>query len=222
MSSTLCEQFEDWLAGQSGALESSSAAGHLDACLRCRSLADDLDAIRAAGHQWGLEQPAPPPRLWTAIESRLQAEGLIVDPVPASRWFSGWRLPTPQWALSGAYLCLALIASGLASYQAVPSGDSSGVMALMDGSSSLADLGQRLDGSLQDVVASFPQQEDNDSVMMSLRHNMGIVDNLIAVCEKSVREHPGDPLAREYLYGAYQQKADLLAAAIDRRTLEIQ
>ena len=38
--------------------------------------------------------------------------------------------------------------------------------------------------------------------------------------EKSVREQPSDPLAREYLYGAYQQKAVLLATALDRSTLE--
>ena len=47
-----------------------------------------------------------------------------------------------------------------------------------------------------------------------------MVDNLIVLCEKSVRENPDNPMAREYLYGAYQQKASLLAAAMDRSTLE--
>jgi hypothetical protein len=35
-----------------------------------------------------------------------------------------------------------------------------------------------------------------------------------------VREQPDDPMARDYLYGAYQQKAVLLAAATDRSALE--
>jgi hypothetical protein len=50
---------------------------------------------------------------------------------------------------------------------------------------------------------------------------LGIVDNLIAVCEKSMREQPDNPVVRQYLYGAYQQKAVLLATAIDRSTLEV-
>jgi hypothetical protein len=40
------------------------------------------------------------------------------------------------------------------------------------------------------------------------------------LCEQSVRDNPDNPIAREYLYGAYQQKATLLAAAIDRSTME--
>jgi len=50
----------------------------------------------------------------------------------------------------------------------------------------------------------------------SASKNLQIVDNLIAVCEKKVRENPYDPLAREYLYGAYQQKADLLSQLSER------
>jgi len=38
------------------------------------------------------------------------------------------------------------------------------------------------------------------------------------MCEKNVREQPENEMAREYLYGAYEQKAELLAAAMDRST----
>ena len=48
-------------------------------------------------------------------------------------------------------------------------------------------------------------------VTASLHKNLEIVDNYIALCEKSVQEDPENELARDYLYGAYQQKADLLA-----------
>jgi hypothetical protein len=50
----------------------------------------------------------------------------------------------------------------------------------------------------------------------SIRRNLQIVDNFIAICEKSVREQPDNQMAREYLYGAYQQKAELLATAMNR------
>jgi hypothetical protein len=39
---------------------------------------------------------------------------------------------------------------------------------------------------------------------------------LIVLCEKSVHEEPDNQMAREYLYGAYQQKAELLATAMNR------
>jgi hypothetical protein len=42
------------------------------------------------------------------------------------------------------------------------------------------------------------------------------VDDFIADCERRVKEEPQDDLAREYLSGAYQQKAELLAAMMDR------
>ncbi len=60
----------------------------------------------------------------------------------------------------------------------------------------------------------------NASLALSLQENLGIVDHLIAACEKSMLEQPDNPVVRQYLYGAYQQKAVLLATAIDRSTLE--
>jgi hypothetical protein len=71
---------------------------------------------------------------------------------------------------------------------------------------------------MERVMASLPGQ--NASLAMSLEENLGIVDHLIAACEKSMREQPDNPAVRQYLYGAYQQKAVLLATAIDRTTLE--
>jgi len=43
-----------------------------------------------------------------------------------------------------------------------------------------------------------------------------LVDNYIKLCEKSVREEPQNELARDYLYDAYRQKADLLDQISDR------
>lgn len=213
-----CQQFEEMLEQQPDGPLPLGAADHLNACPRCRLLREDLEAIGMAGHAWGRDDSAPPPHVWASIHAQLQAEGLIAEPAPG--WFAGGWGPAPRLALAGAYLSLLLIASGLAGYRpGLPSNslDRSNAEVQTSGPS-LAGLGQALDGNMQRVVASFSERDG--SLARSLRQNLGIVDNLIAVCEKSVREHPGDPLAREYLYGAYQQKADLLAVAIDRTTLE--
>ncbi len=53
-----------------------------------------------------------------------------------------------------------------------------------------ADIGKALDGDMKRVFDSLP--EGNPVLASSLRENLGIVDNLIADCEKSVREQPDD------------------------------
>ena len=50
----------------------------------------------------------------------------------------------------------------------------------------------------------------------ALERNLNEIDDFIADCERHLQEAPQDDLAREYLYSAYQQKADLLAAMLDR------
>jgi protein involved in temperature-dependent protein secretion len=50
----------------------------------------------------------------------------------------------------------------------------------------------------------------------SLRQNLQQVDEFIADCEQRVKEQPSDELAREYLTNAYQQKAQLISAMMDR------
>ena len=67
---------------------------------------------------------------------------------------------------------------------------------------------------------SIPGFQARDAAVAdSIRRNLGIVDNFIAMCEKSVREQPENEMAREYLYGAYEQKAELLATAMNRSTM---
>jgi len=51
---------------------------------------------------------------------------------------------------------------------------------------------------------------------VSLRQNLDIVDKFIVDCEQRVKEQPQDELTREYLSGAYQQKAELISAMMDR------
>jgi hypothetical protein len=55
----------------------------------------------------------------------------------------------------------------------------------------------------------------NSTVDTSLRQNLRTVDEFIAECEHHLKLNPQDELAREYLFSAYQQKAELLAAMMD-------
>jgi hypothetical protein len=53
-------------------------------------------------------------------------------------------------------------------------------------------------------------------VDQAFEQNLKEIDDFIADCERHLKQAPQDELAREYLYNAYQQKAELLAAMLDR------
>jgi siroheme synthase (precorrin-2 oxidase/ferrochelatase) len=57
---------------------------------------------------------------------------------------------------------------------------------------------------------------ETSAVDASLQQNLQQVNEFIADCERRVKEEPKDELAREYLTNAYQQKAQLLSAMMDR------
>ena len=65
-------------------------------------------------------------------------------------------------------------------------------------------------------IPGFRAQDS--AVSDTIRRNLNIVDKFIAMCEKDVRDQPENEMAREYLYGAYEQKAELLSTAMDRNT----
>jgi hypothetical protein len=51
---------------------------------------------------------------------------------------------------------------------------------------------------------------------LALRENLATVNAFIRECSKRLEQDPADPMAREYLSTAYQQKAEILAAMMER------
>jgi hypothetical protein len=68
----------------------------------------------------------------------------------------------------------------------------------------------------QEIDLRNMQLASTSAVDTSFRQNLQQVDDFIADCERRVHVAPQDELAREYLYNAYQQKAELLSAMMDR------
>ena len=226
MSPTQCAQFERMLEEQPDGPLTVDATAHMKGCADCRVLWSDMEAIRTVAMEWGGQEVEPPEYLWSALRRQLEYEGLIRGSIRESSqgsWLSAWFGATPRWALAGASISLLLIAAMLAGYQKNEPNAAAQIPMRLSISVArpklvAADLGKALDGDLKQVFDSLP--EGNTVLTSSLRENLGIVDNLIAVCEQSVREQPDDPMARDYLYGAYEQKAVLLATAMDRSALE--
>jgi hypothetical protein len=68
----------------------------------------------------------------------------------------------------------------------------------------------------QEPVATGMLLTSSSPIDASLRDNLKKVNEFIAECEKHLKEQPQDELTREYLSAAYQQKAELLSAMIER------
>jgi hypothetical protein len=196
-------QLDQWMEGE----RSPAAEAHVRSCAECSNLVADLDSIRDTASSLAAADPEPSPRVWNALRAQLEDEGLIhaARPEAVKRWLQGtfW---VPRPVLAGAYL-VALIASGFA----------------LSGSSSLRNDSNlwmsRTQRSTQPLSARLATEEDaissmanaNPVVTASLRKSLAVIDNNIALCEKSVREEPQNEFARDYLYEAYHQKADLIA-----------
>jgi hypothetical protein len=221
MNTSGCNQFldhlSDWMEGERPA----DAQAHLRTCGDCRSLIADLSAIEHTAPSIAADDPEPSARVWLAVRAQLEQEGLIHAELHApsrtssrgpSNWLDVLFRAIPRPVLASAYLAL-LIGVGAA---LTGSGTSIGNDARwLDGTETATQpLSAQLDSAEHEAFASL---KDTDPVVAaSLQKNLAIVDNYIALCEKSVREDPQSEIARDYLYGAYQQKADLLAQMSDR------
>jgi hypothetical protein len=208
-----CNEFMDslelWMEGE----RRSDAEAHLRNCAACSALVADLERIRGAAHE--LNDVDPPARVWSSIRSRMEAEGMIAR---HDRWAwlpsfgTGWMRPV----FAGAFLAI-LVASGyelgtrvhkVSIHDEWVNGNQAATAPIK------ADLGNF------ELHAVSALHENNPTVNVAFKNNLEIVDNSIAECEKSVQDDPENELARDYLYGAYQQKADLLEQMSERGEIQ--
>jgi hypothetical protein len=219
-----CEQFEQVLEQQDYQALPKPALAHLETCAACGALFADFGAIQSIASQIAAEPIAPvPENVWISLRNQLEAEGLIRDPEApvrstpqtGSAWWTVFQRP----ALAGAFLGLLLASAGALGFLSnSQSSISQSAMAPVQDTSSVPSASgifkEEVLNVNDDTIAGLQRQDT--AVTNSIRRNLQIVDNFIAVCEKDVREQPDNQMAREYLYGAYQQKAELLATAMNR------
>lgn len=219
-----CDQFEQILEQQDNGPLPKPALAHVDECEGCRSLMADLGEIHEVAMAMGAEGIAPPERVWVALRNQLEAEGIFRDSQQAPQkirqgWWSAFQRP----AFAGAFLGLIVMGAAAISYRqgSSPVAVQSQLSVPQDTSAVPAADSVFKEEVLtvgNDSIPGFQQQDA--AVTASFRKNLGIVDNFIAMCEKDVREQPDNEMAREYLYGAYEQKAELLATATSRSLTE--
>lgn len=219
-----CKELESVLEQDQLSPLPEEARAHVAACVSCQNLVADFNAIVAAAERMPAEIE-PPARVWTALRAQLEAEGIIREQAPAVELArpSFWQTMSAAFrgrALATAAVALLLVAGGL--FQLRSRTDSDQPLAGAPSASSLAS------DPLTSTAAALNEQE-RDVVNMqrvgtrsaapvdaSLQQNLRELDQFIAECSQHLKQDPHDELAREYLAAAYQQKAELLSAMIDR------
>src|ERR1700689_5067813 len=202
MATNGCKNFlgrlDSWIEGERPA----EAKAHLRDCASCQTVIEDLSAIQIEARSWNQLESEAPERVWTALRAQLEQEGLIRAEQPE-------REVTPVAA--GAYLAI-LIALGFA--LSGPVNQPSNEAKWLEGTRVVSSpISAQLDSFEQSSLAN---RDLNPAITASLHQNLAIVDNYISLCEKSVQEEPENEVARDYLYSAYKQKADLLAQIGER------
>jgi hypothetical protein len=186
-----------------------AARSHLTGCNSCRNLIADLTAIVATAHLLPAEVD-PPRRVWTSLRSQLEAEGIIRDPAQHSWWTRFSDLFQTRVLATSAVGLLIIAAAALQ---------------LQRSSSQPTEARNAYDTMYQDTSLNLNNDEahlpamqlaGSSGVDISLRQNLDIVDKFIVDCEQRVKEQPQDDLARDYLTGAYQQKAELISVMMER------
>jgi len=214
----MCNELERYREQEPDGPLPESLAAHVAACADCQALEADFQQIGAVALDLAQDEVAPPEWLWSQIRAQLEAEGRIRERESTrAPVFAGWWAVFQRPAFAGAVLSVALVAAGLLSMSSVSTTRTQTDTSALLVATPAVNVESSSAGSLDASEASIESLPERDpQVAEELHHDLGEVDNFIAVCEKSVREQPDNEMAREYLYDAYQQKAQLLAVAMDR------
>jgi hypothetical protein len=196
------------------------ARQHVAQCGACQHYVADLQSIITAAQELPAEVE-PPARVWIAIREQLQSEGLLHDRVrgrdEAAPWWQSFADLFRNRAFAAAAVGILIVVAAVSQMQkpAAPVLESR-----EDGFGPTVTVLRQQEHDLANMqLASTGSESNLPAVDTSLRQNLQQVDEFIADCEHRLKEQPSDELAREYLTHAYQQKAELLSAMIDRGSL---
>ncbi|HEV2196599.1 MAG TPA: hypothetical protein VGR55_13525 [Candidatus Acidoferrum sp.] len=205
-----CRDVEEVLEQQGLAPLPETVRGHVAGCRECQGYIADLETIVSAAQELPAEVE-PPSRVWVALRTRLELEGVIKKPVTAApatepvSWWSGFGQLFRGRAL--ATLTVGAVLAAAAVLQLLQTPEHS----FLPGIEAVAKQVNQQEVDLRNMHLAGGSPVDT-----ALEQNLQEIDSFIADCERHLKEAPQDELAREYLADAYQQKAELLAAMMDR------
>lgn len=210
-----CRDVEEVLEQDGLAPLPEAAREHVAACPHCQGFIADLETIVSAAQEIPAEVE-PPAYVWVSLRNQLERENIIKDSLaaPAGERLFRWRgfgefFRRRTFAAASVGLLIAAFA----------------VLQLSQQPTDNPPAPPQPPPGIEDTVQSLNKQEldlrnmhlaGTTPVDATLRQNLQQIDDFIADCERHLKQAPQDELAREYLYNAYEQKAELLSAMLDR------
>lgn len=212
-----CREVEVVLQNEGCVPVPSVARAHLAGCSSCRNLVADLTSIVATAHLLPAEIE-PPARVWASIRAQLEEEGIIKSAEGHGVvWWQGFSEFFGTRVLAASAVGILILFAAVLQFRQPSSPTVAGALAGMV-SGTDHDIYEDTSLVLSTDEAQLPNMQLAGSSLVdaSLRQNLDIVDKFIADCERRVKAEPQDDLARDYLSGAYQQKAQLLSVMMER------
>jgi hypothetical protein len=204
-----CKDVEVVLEQQGCLPVPEAARAHLVGCNSCRNFIADVTAIVATAHLLPAEVE-PHPRVWSSLRAQLEDEGIIRSGKPHAWWLGFSDLFRPR-VMATASIGLLILAAAALQFQR-PAAQPTEARVTYETFNE--DTGSILNNDEAHLPAA--QLAGTSGVDISLRQNLDIVDKFIVDCEQRVKQQPQDDLAREYLNGAYQEKAELISVIMER------
>ena len=216
----------------------AEARAHLAECRECRNYIADLTSLVDAAKKLPAEI-TPPDRIWISLRAQLEEEGIIktpaeVVPAEAVSWWQSVNAFFGNRVMATAMVGILIAAAAVfqirsdrtvqvaAPVRTAQTGTPLPVVKTVTVEAPAAQTTSDAFGrtardlSEQEPVATGMILSSTSPVDASLRDNLKKVNEFIAECERHLKEQPNDELTREYLSAAYQQKAELLSAMIER------
>ena len=229
-----CKEIEAVLENEGLSPLPEAVRVHAAACGECSNLIADFSAIISVAETLPAEVE-PPTRVWVALRNQLEAEGVIrtgarVRVAEPASWIENLPSILRGRRVAALAVGLAIVAAAIVQIQRNPGGADSGRAKVAEttltappitSTEPLGVSGQILHQEEQNLPmvqpADFSNQDRAEArVDLSLRQNLKSLNQFIEECRRRLKEDPNDELAREYLSVAYQQKAELLSAMLDR------
>jgi hypothetical protein len=197
-----------------------AARAHAATCSHCRELIADLGTIVSIANELPAEVE-PPPRVWVSLRAQLELEGIIKTPVVPAHgerlsWWRGLGDLFRTRAMATAFVGLLIVVAGLLQLRQPPDASLETAQSTSEPTWQIPFAQTAKVLNEQEIDLRNMQLASTSPVDDSFRQSLQKVDDFIAECERRVNDDPQDELAREYLSYAYQQKAELLSAMMDR------
>ncbi|HUS10878.1 MAG TPA: anti-sigma factor [Pyrinomonadaceae bacterium] len=225
-----CEKCQDLISdlldGSMSQKDQSTLNAHLDECLSCADVRNDLQSIIAFCRTHRGEYVAPPNEkaLWQRIRNMIEtgANSAVAKSAPARRSWTNWagrswELSLPQMAASIAAIVLVVSLSTAVGLRRFQSGEPATPATAGNASLGLAATGLRDRISQQQQLISFWNQriEYNKArwspqMRETFDRNLQVIDQTVNESFNNLSQNPHDEVSEEMLNAALNEKLSLL------------